>query len=132
TNWSAAASGGASHRSAPGAGVDILDAVIAAKERVRRALAAAGPVLADVLIDVCGYSRGLEAIERGAHWPQRSGKVILAIALEHLVLHYGGKSRHGSAAGPGRIRHWGAEGYRPSLETEGAGPSAAASAGGGE
>jgi len=50
-------------------------------------------------------------------WPQRSGKVILKLALTRLARHYGIKGAE-DPAGPMRmrLRHWGTEDFRPSLE----------------
>jgi hypothetical protein len=114
-NWEATASTASGRRGAPGTGSDVQDNVIAAAERVRRALAAVGPELAGVLIDVCCHLKGLEDAERRARWPQRSGKIVLQIALRTLARHYGllRGENDGGAPGAGRVRHWGAEGYRP-------------------
>lgn len=97
------------------AGVEISDCAIAARERVQRALKAVGPELAGVLIDVCCHLQGLEHAERSAGWPQRSGKVVLQIALTALARHYG-LDRNAGAPGSARIRHWGGEGFRPSID----------------
>lgn len=113
SNWSASeVSSG--RRSAPGAGVELSDAVIAARERVNHALKSVGPELAGVLVDVCCHLKGLELAERDAGWPQRSGKVVLTLALTRLARHYGYLSDTGDGGSGGtRIRHWGAEDYRP-------------------
>lgn len=102
----------------PGFGVDMRDAVIGAEERVRRALDAVGPELSGVLIDVCCHLKGIEQAERGAGWPQRSGKVVLQLALARLARHYGFGDEWESPdrAGCSRLRHWGNDGYRPSLD----------------
>ena len=111
-DWGGVGSG-SGRRGAPGVGVELQDGVIAATERVRRALSAVGPELAGVLIDVCCHLKGLEEAERMAGWPQRSGKVVLDMALTSLARHYG-LLRGDSAAAP-RVRHWGADDYRPAL-----------------
>lgn len=96
---------------------DMADHVASARERVRRALSAVGPELAGVLIDVCCHLKGLEEAERAAGWPQRSGKIILNLALSSLARHYGmGTSAAASGVGAGRMRHWGSEDYRPLFE----------------
>ena len=62
---------------------------MAARERVAKALSAAGPGLADVALRVCCFLEGLEACERRMGWSARSGKVVLKIALQRLAEHYG-------------------------------------------
>lgn len=118
-SWSAVPSDPASGRSSPGCGSELADNVIAARERVNRAIAAVGPELSGILLDVCCYLKGLEAMEKAAGWPQRSGKIVLTIALQRLARHYG-LLRENTGAGQqtGRVRHWGAEGYRPSIDPE--------------
>jgi hypothetical protein len=113
-SWSLSATTGSGRRSAPGAGVELADNVIAAGERVRRALAAVGPELSGILIDVCCHLKGLEEAEKRAGWPQRSGKIMLGAALAALARHYG----FAPAAAPSstRVRHWGADGYRPAID----------------
>jgi hypothetical protein len=118
TSWSHAA--GASHAAQSCAGVELGDRAIAARERVQRALKAVGPELSGVLIDVCCHLKGLEDAERSAGWPQRSGKVVLQIALTALARHYG-LDKRSSGAGTGHIRHWGGDGYRPTLDGAAAG-----------
>ena len=116
SSWSPANGGSAGRRSAPGTGVEIQDSVIAAGERVHRALAAVGPELAGILIDVCCHLKGLEDAERVQGWPQRSGKVVLQLALTRLARHYGIEPSSTAARAPGRsVRHWGTDDYRPTL-----------------
>jgi hypothetical protein len=117
-NWSLLLSGGGGVRGAPDIGPDMRDSVVAARERVKRALAAVGPDLAGVLIDVCCHLKGLETSERQSGWPQRSGKIILQIALRQLARHYGMLPVAVTEARdkPVRVRHWGTADYRPEIE----------------
>ncbi len=89
-----------------------------AKDRVTRALKAVGPELAGVLIDVCCHMRGIEDAERRAGWPQRSGKVVLNLALTRLARHYGFLRDPADVAretASSAVRHWGSDDYRPDL-----------------
>ncbi len=115
-SWSLSAATGGGRRSAPGAGVEIADNVIEAGQRVRRALAAVGPELGGILIDVCCHLKGLEDAERKAGWPQRSGKIVLGVALSALARHYGFTASAPDVERPARVRHWGVRDYRPSLD----------------
>jgi hypothetical protein len=65
------------------------DGPMAARERVTRALAVLGPGLADVALRACCFLEGLEGCERRLGWSARSGKVVLKLALQRLVDHYG-------------------------------------------
>lgn len=117
-NWSQLLSGGGGSKGAPDIGPDIRDSVIAAHERVKRALAAVGPDLAGVLIDVCCHLKGLEVSEKASGWPQRSGKIILQIALRQLARHYGmlPAAAQANDQRPVRVRHWGTSDYRPQVD----------------
>ena len=108
-NWSAT---GGSGGSASGLGVEIADNISDAQQRVRRALAAVGPISAGLLVDVCGHLKGLEDIERSRNWPPRSGKIGLQVALSELARHYGMRE-HGSVS-LSSLRHWGVSDFRPS------------------
>ncbi len=118
SRWGEGPTGGC-RRSAPGAGAEMRDNVIAAEVRVRRALAAVGPELCGVLIDVCCHLKGIEDAERQAGWPQRAGKIVLRIALAQLARHYGLGVTAAGGAGPERMRHWGTPDFRPRLDDGG-------------
>lgn len=117
SRWDGSVSSSRSQRAAPGVGIELQDNIIAARERVRRALEAVGPELSGILIDICCHLNGLEEAERAVGWPQRSGKVVLQLALTRLARHYGllpveGLSSHARQT----IRHWSAPDYRPSMD----------------
>ncbi|MGL4635947.1 MAG: DUF6456 domain-containing protein [Beijerinckiaceae bacterium] len=107
-NWTAAVASSA--RS--GDRSDPTDATIAARQRVRKALDAVGPDLAGILIDVCGFLKGLADIERERQWPARAAKVVLDLALGRLASHYGLSSEaHGKPSLP--MSSWQACDARP-------------------
>lgn len=93
--------------------LEVNEKALAAKQRFMRALDAVGPEMAGILVDVCCLARGLEAAERSLGWPQRSGKLVLQIALTQLARHYGLVRTQPDARRPVSIRHWGVDDYRP-------------------
>ena len=113
-SWEGFAASGAHGRAGRGPGsLEISERALAAKQRFLQALDAVGPELSGVLVDVCCLSRGLEAAERGLGWPQRSGKLVLQIALTQLARHYGLIRAPTDATRPANVRHWGVTDYRP-------------------
>jgi hypothetical protein len=116
-NWSALAPSGRSRRGAPSSAADLRDEVIAAKERVMRALDEVGPEVGGILVDICCELKGLEEAEKANGLPQRAGKVVLQIALTRLARHYGliGDDRKMRRERLG-LRHWGSADYRPTLD----------------
>lgn len=121
-SWDMAVTSGARGRSGPRPESLVTgERALAAKQRLHRALDAVGPELSSILLEVCCLERGLEAAERRLGWPQRSGKLILRMALKALARHYG----LGRRAATGRVvtRHWGAEGYRPEIAAVAEGPA---------
>ena len=110
-NWSASVATGPRANGV----ADMTDVMISARQRARAALQAVGPDFADLLIDVCGFLKGLEQVEKERSWPARSGKLALELALRQLARHYGLRSEaKGRAHLP--LRHWGVADYRPILQ----------------
>jgi len=73
-----------------GPGADtISDIAMAARQRFSRAMAAAGPGLADLAFDVCCDLGSVEQAEARRGWAKRSGRVVLCLALDRLAIHYG-------------------------------------------
>lgn len=68
---------------------DPTTAQIGARARFDVAVTAAGPGLSDVLWRVVCMGEGLETAERALGWPNRAGKLVLTLALDRLVAHYG-------------------------------------------
>lgn len=101
------------HASGP-FGPDVAEARAMAQHRVRKALQAAGGELANVLLDVCCLDRRLEDVERARGWPQRSGRLVLRIALRALARHYGIASVR--EEGAQRTRAWASADFAPTLD----------------
>jgi hypothetical protein len=55
---------------------ELADSALGARHRVSAAIAAMGPELSGVALDVCCFGKGLETVERERQWPARSAKLL--------------------------------------------------------
>lgn len=85
-NWEASVASGP--RAANGV-ADLTDSAVAARLRIDKAVAAIGPELSGVVLDICCFLKGLETVERERQWPPRSAKLMLRTGLSALSRHYG-------------------------------------------
>ncbi|MEM7620287.1 MAG: DUF6456 domain-containing protein [Pseudomonadota bacterium] len=118
TDWSFSGAGEQKRKNGSSNRVlELRDSVLAAKKRVGQALQAIGPEFSGIIIDVCCHLKGLEEAEKAQGWPQRSGKIVLQLALNSLARHYGYVSEgNRQSAEYQQILHWGNDDYRPQIE----------------
>ncbi|VAW17721.1 hypothetical protein MNBD_ALPHA12-223 [hydrothermal vent metagenome] len=95
-----------------GAGFDLNSAALDARRELRRVLEPLPPDCAGVVIDVCGFLKGLQTVEFERKWPRRSAKLVLRIGLDQLALGFK-LSPFATGAKSGRVRNWLGDGARP-------------------
>jgi hypothetical protein len=100
-------------RGQPERSADPSDMAIDARRKLDQIHRTLPAECAGVVIDVCGWMKGLQEVERDRGWPRRSAKLVLRIGLEQLAQHFG-LGPH--AVGKTRVsqRGW-REGERPSM-----------------
>ncbi|CAH1654074.1 ATPase [Hyphomicrobiales bacterium] len=109
-NWDAASTPELRGQGRPDA-AGASDSAVAARQRVRLACDKLGPELSGLVIDVCGFLKGLDLVEKERRWPARSAKVVLRVALATLATHYG----LGRCNAPAGLRSWRRQNARPLL-----------------
>lgn len=90
---------------APGVASDVSDMAADARKALAGIQAELPPDCATALMDICGYEKGLQAVEIERGWPRRSAKIVLRIALEQLA-HRLGLTEMASGPETGRPREW--------------------------
>ncbi len=110
SNWSAAIAGG--RRGPADDPASASEAVLAARQRVRKACDILGPESSGLVMDVCAFLKRLEQVEIERGWPVRSAKLALRLALDRLADHYGLVERV-TGADRQRTRVWQAPDARP-------------------
>lgn len=85
-NYSGRAAGGGRQR--PEA-ADIPDMAIDARRALDDMHRRLPAECVGVVVDVCGWLKGLQEVERERGWPRRSAKLVLRIGLEQVAQHFG-------------------------------------------
>lgn len=91
---------------------DLTDMAMDARRQMEGLCASMPADCRGVLFDVCGFEKGLQAIEVERGWPRRSAKLVLRIGLEQLAASFGlSASAVGKSHKP--VVTWMGEGAKP-------------------
>lgn len=109
-NYSGAAAGGTQKNVAN----DLSDLAVDSRRILAKIHAELPAECAGVVLDVCGWLKGLQQVERDRGWPRRSAKLVLRIGLEQVAQQLG-LGPHAIGKAHGRQRHWLGDGARPEM-----------------
>jgi hypothetical protein len=87
-----------------GEGMSVSDRVVAARLRVDRALKAVGPDFSGILIDICGFGKGVEILEREQALPHAGSTAVPGPRPAGRLRGDSESARVGPAGSPGRVR----------------------------
>lgn len=79
---------GSGGRSGNGA-AEASDSAASARQKLNGLASAIPADCWGVMLDVCGFGKGLQVIETERRWPRRSAKLVLRIGLEQLAQLFG-------------------------------------------
>lgn len=68
---------------------DISDQSLDACRQLRRIQEVLPEECVGVVMDICGFEKGLQLVEQERGWPRRSAKLVLRIGLEQLAAYFG-------------------------------------------
>ncbi|HHG90172.1 MAG TPA: hypothetical protein ENJ90_06815 [Devosia sp.] len=91
---------------------DLNDVAIDARNELHKILATLPADCAGVVMDVCGFLKGLQLVERERSWPRRSAKLVLRVGLDQLARHFG-YAQVATGSSSNRIHGWLEDGSRP-------------------
>lgn len=72
-----------------GVGADLSDMNIDARRQIDAIYTRLPADCTGVIIDACGFEKGLQQIESERGWPRRSAKLVLRIGLDQLAAYFG-------------------------------------------
>lgn len=91
---------------------DISVSAMDARSQIDHLLMALPRDCAAVVLDVCGFEKGLQLVESERGWPRRSAKLVLRIGLEQLAHHFG-LSQIATGQASRRPNYWASDGAHP-------------------